>query len=119
VHDASDHIPVIVKLKYSYPFISKQVNLDLAQTTDDKTINNSLTIYPNPAHNQLFLKMNYSVTEPVALYLYDLNGRKMKTILLNKQAAGTIVPVDVSDLPGGVFYFRTPALSGAYKIVRY
>jgi hypothetical protein len=55
----------------------------------------------------------------VGLYLYDLNGRKMKTILLNKQTAGTIVPVDVSDLPEGIFYFRAPALSGAYKIVRY
>jgi endonuclease/exonuclease/phosphatase family metal-dependent hydrolase len=119
IHDASDHIPVIVKLKYSYPFISKQLDLDLAQTNDDNTIDNFLTVYPNPAHNQLFLKTKYNTTEPVNLYLYDLNGRKMKTILLNKQTAGTIVPVDVSDLPEGIFYFRAPALSGAYKIVRY
>jgi hypothetical protein len=119
VHDASDHIPVIVKLKYSYPFISKALNLDLTQTADDKTIGNFLTVYPNPAHNQLFLKMNYSATEPIDLCLYDLNGRKMKTILLDKQTAGTIIPVDVSDLPGGIFYFRAPALNGAYKIVRY
>jgi endonuclease/exonuclease/phosphatase family metal-dependent hydrolase len=119
VHDASDHLPVIVKLKYSTPFISMPFNTNLAQGTDGKAIGDFLTVYPNPAHNQLFLKMNFNAAEPVDLHLYDLNGRKMKTILLNKQAAGTIIPVDVSDLPGGIFYLRTPALSGAYKIVRY
>ncbi|MFA6058424.1 MAG: endonuclease/exonuclease/phosphatase family protein [Taibaiella sp.] len=119
VHDASDHLPVIVKLKYSTPFMERASNTNLAETTDNKIIGNFLTVYPNPAHNQLFLKMNYSTTEPVDLYLYDLNGRKMKTILLNKQTAGTIIPIDVSDLPEGIFYFRAPALSGAYKIVQY
>lgn len=119
VHDASDHIPVIVKLKYSYPFISRPLNPELAQTTGDETIGSFLTVYPNPAHNQLFLKMNYSFTAPVNLYLYDLSGRKMKTILLDRQTAGAIVPVDIADLPGGIFYFRAPSLNGAYKIVRY
>jgi endonuclease/exonuclease/phosphatase family metal-dependent hydrolase len=119
VHDASDHIPVVVKLKYTYPFVAKTINVALTQTTDDKTIGNFLTVYPNPAHNQFFLKMNYNMAAPVDLYLYDINGRKIKTISLNGQASETVIQVDVSDLPGGVFYFRAPALSGAYKIVRY
>lgn len=119
LHGASDHIPVVVKLKHSPTAIAMPFNVAAAQPVTDQTIGNFLTVYPNPAHDQLFLKMNYNLTAPVSLSLYDLNGRKMKTILLNQQSAGTIIPVDISNLPGGIFYFRTPTLNGAYKIVRY
>lgn len=116
LHGASDHLPVIVKLKHSSSPINLPLPTNLAHAGNN-AIGNSLTVYPNPAHDQLFLKVNAAAS--FDLHLYDLNGRKLKTIILKDQAAGSIVPVNISDLPGGIFYFRSPALDSAYKIVKY
>jgi endonuclease/exonuclease/phosphatase family metal-dependent hydrolase len=117
LHGASDHLPVVVKLKHS----SSTITMPLAVGTPPATpmISDWLTVYPNPAHDRFFLKINYNTTEPLHLCLYDLSGRKMKSVMLQQQAAGNIVPVDVSDLPGGIFYFRAPSMNGAYKVVKY
>ena len=117
LHGASDHLPVVVKLKHSSSFIAMPLAINEAQQVP--TISNWLTVYPNPAHDRFFLKMNYNTTEPTNLYLYDISGRKLKSISLPQQAAGSIIPVDISDIPGGVFYFKAPSLNGAYKVVKY
>ncbi len=118
LHGASDHIPVVVKLKHSSSPVAKPLVINSAQSTD-QMINNWFSVYPNPAHDKLFLKLNYPTTGSLNLYLYDLSGRKIMSVLLPQQAAGNIIPVDISDVPDGIYYFRSTSLNGAFKVVKY
>ena len=119
LHGASDHLPVVVKLKHTPArgLIAKAFQPE--QVIDGATIENFFSVYPNPAHNLLFLKIKQDFTAPVSLYLYDINGRLQNKIQLNGKAAGTVIPLDISMLQGGIYYLRVPALSGVYKFARY
>lgn len=63
--------------------------------------------YPNP-FNPL-TRIDYSLEQagPVSLDLYDLQGRKVKTLFEGKQQAGHYqVTLDASDLTSGVYFYR-------------
>jgi len=59
-----------------------QPEFDLAEST-------SVNVYPNPTSRDVTL--SYSLSEPafVSIYVYDLNGRIIKKLVRENQAAGT------------------------------
>lgn len=118
LHGASDHLPVVVKLKHSTTTIAGKFGKEPAPGNQNE-LGTLLTLYPNPAHNQVFLRINEDRTTALELSLYDLNGRKLKTVHVPAHIAGQAIPVDLSGLPGGIFYFRTTGMPGACKVVKY
>ena len=60
------------------------------------TEDNALWVYPNPARTMIRVE---STQELGALKLYDLNGR----LLLSKPTSGTLIPLDISALPKGIY----------------
>ncbi len=74
---------------------------------------NKILIYPNPFHNELYIAFNNKLNDTI--YLYDLLGKLILTKhLINHE------PIDVSNLPAGIYYLKTKFLIGyPNKILKY
>ena len=59
-----------------------------------------VSLYPNPANAYTMLKVE-GLKEQTPVYLFDIQGRKLKEYVLN--AAQQTLRIDVSDLPKGVY----------------
>ncbi|MCD6063286.1 MAG: Secretion system C-terminal sorting domain [Flavipsychrobacter sp.] len=68
--------------------------LDIAQTT----VNNGISIYPNPVSDQLFV--NLPLAGDATVTLHNAIGHEAKHIL----ADGSPVSIDVSELPAGLYH---------------
>jgi PKD repeat protein len=65
----------------------------------------SILIYPNPAQHQLHIKYVLEKSAEVALTIYDMNGREVKQIPLQKMEAGTHEwSQSISELSSGMYY---------------
>jgi hypothetical protein len=58
---------------------------------------NGLTIYPNPAENNLFF--SFGTKKPLAFYATDVLGREV----ISKQKV--VSTLDISSLPAGIYFF--------------
>lgn len=84
--------------------------------------NMDITLYPNPAQNELHIK--YSLDQPmnITVNIVDINGRKQNEVeeKMYHQGSGTI-DVNLKDLPPGT-YFATvhnkEKLLGVYKFLK-
>ena len=77
--------------------------------------NPSINIYPNPAHNQLTISVtSHTFTQPLNAVLYDCTGREVMHITIDKP---TFI-VDVSQLPGGVYYLKTFENEKGLKVMK-
>ena len=72
--------------------------------TSVENINNRLNfeIYPNPATDFINMDFRSTTNSPLIINIYNLEGRKMKTVSL--QAPNN--QIDVSDLPSGMYYLN-------------
>jgi hypothetical protein len=69
---------------------------DMFHQTDE------IKIYPNPANDIIQIELNHNFEGPVYFDVYDLTGRKIKTIKMT--AAGYLpIIVDVHDIKPGMF----------------
>lgn len=59
-----------------------------------------LEVYPQPAHDILFVGVAYSFGEPVTIELFDVLGLSVHKEVLD----GPRLAIDVSDLPRGVYF---------------
>ena len=61
----------------------------------------SISVYPNPASNQLAIQLNEATESPLALHMYDAMGKTVMqaSILLQQQ----FVSLDVAHLPVGFY----------------
>lgn len=109
LHDASDHLPVVVKMKHTGSVPARIAG-------NAATFEQVVRAFPNPARNTLYLTLNGSIGHPVSLVLHDMSGRIVRTATLdNHQTIG----VDLSGLNTGIYYLRSAQLDGVQKIVVY
>lgn len=66
---------------------------------------NSLTVYPNPAQNNVFVE---GYTTNGTMNIYTINGVLVKTAVLNQKQ------LNVSDLESGVYYIQADAKLGRF-----
>ncbi|MBD3256649.1 MAG: T9SS type A sorting domain-containing protein, partial [Candidatus Lokiarchaeota archaeon] len=87
---------------------------DLAALPDEfKLFNN----YPNPFNPETKIRYDLPQSARVTLNVYDIIGRRVKTLINDTQTAGSHeVLFDASDLVSGVYLFSLEA--GDYKEVR-
>lgn len=67
--------------------------------------NNTLTVYPNPATNQLYIT---SLSELEELHIYNLNGMLAKKVTTKEQT----IMINISDLPVGFYHIQGIAMNG-------
>jgi hypothetical protein len=109
----------------SYPQVNLQMSgianfeysLYLKQTNSIKENNlreSSIIIYPNPASNSLFLVSKDKEITKVAVRIYDVIGREVKT--LSKIDLSDYVRIDISELINGVYFVNLT--NGGTKVVK-
>jgi hypothetical protein len=82
--------------------VTNTVSTEIVNTLSVNQFNqNVISIYPNPADNQIIMKSNYGLD---SITIYDINGRLLKTIInesdtLEKQ-------IDVTYLPEGLYFLE-------------
>lgn len=113
LHDASDHLPVVVKLKHSAAPQSRQAPGYATLTAIDEAV----TMYPNPASHSVFVRLNAAGSEPLSFFLYDMSGRMVRNFSMN--ATGETVHIGLDGLGAGVYYLRSAQFGGAGRLVVY
>jgi len=72
-----------------------------------------LQIYPNPFNSSTTISYQLPITTKVTIEIYNILGRKVKTLVNKRENAGTYsVSFDCSNLPSGVYFCRFHA--GSY-----
>jgi len=80
--------------------------IDLTSSADDinRSLENNITLFPNPANSTLNIQINEQITDGVRVELYNAQGRLMK--LGNFENVISNLQMDVSGMSEG-FYFVT------------
>ena len=103
IYSAIDPSPQTNTNFYRIKIVSKtnEISYSPVQKIFVVSINDRVTVYPNPATKTIRVSGDISLSE---LLLFDLNGK----LLLQKKNNGTqnILEVDLPDLPGGVYVLR-------------
>ena len=82
---------------------------------DEKEIVNNLSIYPNPATDNLSVSFLLSDSKTVSVALYDMLGKQMMVNNMGVQPAGSIdVNFDVNSLQSGVYLIKTEVGNKSY-----
>lgn len=78
--------------------------VDLLTSSSVQTINANLTVYPNPAKEELFISMNNYKTNAVSfIELYNIAGEKV----LEQPLTQNITKVDITKLSKGLYLLKT------------
>lgn len=64
--------------------------------------NNTLSIYPNPATNQLYITTNNTFVLPGLVNIYDITGKQIGSQLINSINE----PIDVAKFSSGLYYIN-------------
>ncbi len=94
-----------------YRLVQKNTKGDIS-FTDIKTVDRSaipvsyFTIYPNPVHGILNVKINATGAERTAVEIFDMAGRKMLMQSVSLIAGEQNVPVDMSRLQNGSYILK-------------
>ncbi|MGM0582035.1 MAG: T9SS type A sorting domain-containing protein [Bacteroidota bacterium] len=80
-------------------------------TSNDKSLSNSILIYPNPAKDILQMEHSHSSKE---LSIYDAKGKFLKKV----STEGTQTEINVSQLPSGLYFVRADGASQLHRFVK-
>lgn len=113
LHDASDHLPVVVKLKYSQPMSVAQKELVAYPASSVLPL---VTLYPNPVGQMLHLEVAQgSLAAKVAIF--DAMGRQVWAGQL-KGLAQEQLSIDCSGIPPGFYILKIEGQQQVYKLVK-
>lgn len=107
LHNASDHLPVIASFRFG-SLDTATVKIDYEES--DFYFHNEQKWYPNPFNSQSIFKYRLKNDEFVKIYLYDLFGRHVKTLMNQYQFAGQkVINWNGTDnknkhLPSGIYF---------------
>lgn len=78
---------------------------------EDENINNSVSLYPNPAKDKLIIKFEQNNLEMVKISIYDAMGRKLfideKRLISNNE-----IKIDLKELNSGIYFIQLDLESG-------
>ncbi|PIP12725.1 MAG: hypothetical protein COX49_04065, partial [bacterium (Candidatus Stahlbacteria) CG23_combo_of_CG06-09_8_20_14_all_40_9] len=80
----------------------------------------SLSLYPNPARNDMNIRFGIPREERVSLKIYDVSGREVKTLVDGRLEAGYhTIRLDGKNLPSGIYFARlvTDGFEATKKLV--
>jgi len=76
-----------------------------SSTNDLTVLENGLKSYPNPFSESTRIEINLIEETAIDLSVYDLMGRKIKTVVRDHRRSGTyIIDMNATDLDAGNYY---------------
>ncbi len=82
-------------------------NADYRTATAIKQITalNKVVVYPNPANQSAFINLDAKSAINVAVNIYDINGKQIKTIATQTLHTGSNnIMIDTNDMSNGIYY---------------
>jgi len=123
IAQGSDHLNSIEDLKKKAVFAKDFFEQKMFPQQDLISIIENFSLkqnYPNPFNNETILEYELPKTKKIILNIYDVLGRKVKTLVNKTQQAGKhSVTFDASGLASGVYYYklRTNAFEQTRKML--
>jgi plastocyanin len=74
-------------------------------TLDSKAAGAMLSVYPNPSKGMVIVTVNQKAGPEYKLRLSNILGREIRTFALRPEAANTGMPLNLSDLPAGMYFY--------------
>lgn len=99
------------------PFPQTYYRVELTDNEGQKTYSNIISInkggssfdvlvFPNPAHESVFLQFGSSVKDVTEIFVYNLLGSKVISENINSLSTDLKFRIDVRDLPDGIYYMN-------------
>lgn len=89
---------------------SFEMPADCLLATNDTSVRNAFSIYPNPAKNEFFLKTSGNILGKVNVEIFDASGKKVSSQRIDGSAA-----VNTQSLPNGVYVVKVDGLGVQYS----
>ena len=74
-------------------------------TFDARAAGVELSVYPNPSHGQVTVKMEQKAGADYKLRLSNIIGQEIRTVALRPELTAAGLPLDLSDLRAGVYFY--------------
>jgi plastocyanin len=74
-------------------------------TLDSRTAGIEVSVYPNPSHGQVTVKLDQKPGQDYKLRLSNIIGQEIRTIALKPELTAAGLPLDLSDLRTGVYFY--------------
>lgn len=74
-------------------------------TLDARTAGIELSVYPNPTHGQITVQLTQKAGQNYKLRLSNIIGQEVRTVALRPELSTAGLPLDLSDLHTGVYFF--------------
>jgi plastocyanin len=74
-------------------------------TLDARTAGIEVNVYPNPSHGQVTVQLNQKAGIDYKLRLSNIIGQEVRTVALKPELTTAGLPVDLSDLRTGVYFY--------------
>ena len=86
-------------------------------STDEVTLNNNVSLYPNPVQSSLTIQMDNGLRLD-GLSIYDINGRLISNYKLDRNASNYVI--DLNDLASGVYFaeLKSESTTVTKKIIK-
>jgi PKD repeat protein len=111
-----------VKLTISNGYYSQSItrknyiNVTVCEEIGENTKEMILSVYPNPAHDKIFVRFNHSISKDINISLFDMMGRRVLRKNLSVDGSSDLMILDVSVLPEGIYFLNV--LSGDVKATK-
>ncbi|MDQ3392604.1 MAG: CotH kinase family protein [Bacteroidota bacterium] len=100
--------------------------ITIASIRGQNDLSNSLSIYPNPFENELFIKYKNTTKEPLTIELHDIYGKRLFQSHSISRGNNQDFRVKISELLGteissGIYFLKVVDLKGnseSYKIIK-
>jgi len=70
------------------------------------TVNNQLSLFPNPVNNMLTLHYTSAINTALNIDIYDLSGKKMSRQSIEIAPGSSQYPIDVSGISNSIFFIH-------------
>lgn len=78
-------------------------------------LSNTISTYPNPAKSAVHFNLFLQETGSVAINIYDISGRLVKTSLSTQFKGESSIKMDMSDLTPGIYYYNAVLAGTPYN----
>lgn len=74
-------------------------------TLDARLAGITVSVYPNPSRGQVTVQLNQKAGADYKLRLNNIIGQEIRTVALKPELTAAGLPLDLSDLPVGVYFY--------------
>ena len=87
---------------------------------EENRLHDAISVFPNPAHSQLFIKSNMPMPVNAQITLTSLPGEMSKLVQPQTSALQPLTAIDISAMSAGVYVLRVQTRDGfaVYKVIK-